>query len=79
MKHDLIEGMEMYPVTEANRATIGRQNIWHYMINTDIGLLHIVQHENTGLEVIDDYMGRDSKKAEDTFKKSVIWVLNEKR
>ena len=45
------------------------RHAWHYMIETSIGDLHIVQHEvQREMNIVDDYMGWSNTKAEQAFK-----------
>lgn len=72
--------MEMAKSQIMEHAKINGRNVWHYLVNTDLGEIHIVQHEETGLEIINDYMGfYGNNKAERVFKRIAADILNGKR
>lgn len=60
-------------------AEINGQCIWHYLLQTTIGDLHIVQYEARGEKnIIDAYMGWDDTKANKVFKTTVARILKGK-
>lgn len=72
--------MEMAKSQIMEHAKINGRNVWHYLVNTDLGEIHIVQHEETGLQITNDYMGfYGNNKAERVFKRIAADILNGKR
>lgn len=53
-----------------NHMTMNGRGAWHYRIDSDIGEIHLVQHEAPTMELMDDYLGHfNNPKAEAIFKK----------
>lgn len=59
--------------------TVNGRHLWHYMFQTTLGELHIVQHE-TKIEMclVDDYMGWSNSKAEALFDRMGTRMLRDK-
>ena len=71
--------MEMVEATVMEKAEVNGQHVWHYLLVTTIGELHIVQHEKRiELNIVDDYMGWSNRKAEETFRKILTKIVNGK-
>lgn len=71
--------MEMVEPTVMEKAEINGQHVWHYLLATTIGDLHIVEHEKKReMNIVDDYMGWSNDRAEMTFKKVTGKILQEK-
>lgn len=61
-----------------NESTIGGRHVWHYLVDTPIGNIHIIQHEGVGLEIETDAMiMNDLDKAEKKYKSVVKKLVNE--
>lgn len=59
---------ELYPVKTLKESKINGRGAWLYMINTEIGELYVVEHEDIGLELKDDGIFHyDREKAEKTY------------
>lgn len=53
-----------------NHMTMNGRGAWHYRIDSDIGEIHLVQHEAPTMGLMDDYLGHNNNpKAETIFKK----------
>jgi hypothetical protein len=69
--------MEMVAPTVMEKAEINGQHVWHHLLVTTIGELHIVQHEKRlELNIVDDYMGWSNRKAEEAFRKILTKIVN---
>lgn len=50
--------MDLYEPAILSHAVIDGCAVWHYLLQTTIGDLHIVQHEVNGEKnILDDYIG----------------------
>ena len=49
-----------------------------YLLKSDLGDLYIVQHEQPGFELIDDYMGWSNAKAQQAYKRIATKMVNGK-
>lgn len=49
-----------------------------YLLKSDLGDLYIVQHEQPGLELKDDYMGWSNTKADQAYKRIATKMVNGK-
>lgn len=68
--------METAIAHELEHANINGRNVWHYMIHSDIGDIHIVQHEAEGREILYDHMGfYTNHEAEKIFKRVVTAIV----
>ena len=54
---------------QQEHATIFGRNVWHYLIDTAIGQIHVVQYEGRGTEIVEKIIMNDNDKAEKLFKK----------
>lgn len=70
--------MDLAYAQQMEHAMIGDRNVWHYMIATTIGEIHIVEHECSTFEIMDDYMGRSTQKAEQAFARTTKKIINGK-
>lgn len=58
------------------QAKIDGRSIWHYLFQTTIGDLHIVQHETMNeMTLTDDYIGWSNTKADIAFDRMVTRML----
>ena len=55
----------------------GRQ-VWHYMIDTQLSAIHVVQYEQPGKELEDSYMGWSNQKAEQAFSRTLKKLISGK-
>ena len=63
---------------QQERATIYGRNVWHYLIDTAIGQIHIVQYEASYRgEIIEEVIRNNNTKAEKAFKKFCNKILND--
>lgn len=49
-----------------------------YLLQSDLGDLYIVQHEEPGYELKDDYMGWSNTKAQQAYKRIAAKMVNGK-
>lgn len=54
-----------------NHAQVGTRNIWHYLLDSEVGQVHIVQYEKPGKELETFLFYYDNEKAEKKFKSLV--------
>ena len=72
--------MELTSPTTMEHMCINSRSVWHYLFQTTIGDLHIVQHEvPVEMNIIDDYMGWSNAKAEQAFQKIAGLMLKGKK
>lgn len=72
--------MELTSPAQMEHVTVNGRNLWHYLFQTTIGDLHIVQHEApVEMNIIDDYMGWSNAKAEQAFQKIASMMLKGKK
>ncbi len=58
---------------------INSRNLWHYMFQTTIGDIHIVQHEvKDEMNIVDDYMGYSNDRAQMAFHRMGTRMLRDK-
>ena len=62
-----------------NTATINGREINHYLIDTPIGQINIIQYEKPGLELATELIYNDYDKAEKRFSTICKQMLNGKR
>ena len=62
-----------------NTATINGRKVWHYLVDTEVGQVNIVQYEKVGLEIVTDLIFNDYDKAEKKFGNICKQILNGKR
>ena len=53
---------------QQEHATIYGRNVWHYLIDTAIGQIHVVQFEKRGSKIYEKLIFNDNDKAEKVFK-----------
>lgn len=58
--------------------TINGRNIWHYLIDTPIGHIHVVQYEAPSMEITRFIIDADNVKAERKFASICKGILNGK-
>lgn len=63
---------------EQEHAQIYGHNVWHYLIDTTIGSIHIVQVEGKNMMIHEDIVRWDNQKAEKLFKRRCQELLNGK-
>lgn len=63
---------------EQQHNTINGRNIWHYLIDTPIGHIHVVQYEAPSEEIIRFIIDEDNDKAERKFASICKGILNGK-
>lgn len=55
------------------------RHCWHYLLKSDLGELHIVQHERLNyMDLVDDYMGWSNDKADAAFDRMTTRMLRGK-
>lgn len=59
-------------------ATIYGHGVWHYMISSTIGDIHIVEYEGKGMGIETTLILADNQKAERLFKKYCNGILSGK-
>jgi hypothetical protein len=52
---------------QQNHANIKDRNVWHYLIDSSIGQINIVQYEATSKEITEFFIPHDHGKAEKKF------------
>ena len=52
---------------EQKHAVINGRNVWHYLISTAIGNIHVVEFELEGKEIIRKLFDEDNEKAQKYF------------
>ena len=57
-------------------ATIYGRNVWHYLVDTTIGQIHIVQFEAKGFEITTKMYFNRNDLAEREFKRCCNGILN---
>lgn len=62
-----------------NTATINGRNIWHYLVDTEVGQVNIIQCEKVGLEIDTTLIFNDYEKAEKKFESVCRQVINGKK
>ena len=67
---------EIYPTETRHEAKINGRSVFLHVAHLDIGDLFVVEHEDIGLMLIDDYIGRDEEKAETIYKRAVKRIVN---
>lgn len=71
--------MELTSPAQMEHVTVNGRNLWHYLFQTTIGDLHIVQHEvKVEMNIVDDYMGWSNAKAEQAFHRMATRMLQDK-
>ena len=60
------------------QAKVNGRGAWIYMLPSTLGDLYIVQHEQPGMELIDDYMGWSDGKAAKAFRTIATKMVNGK-
>jgi hypothetical protein len=76
----LIKGgaqMEMHDLQLMEHAEIYGHNVWHWMDNTIIGEIHIVQYETKDMSIKEEYT-RFNSEAEKIFKRFCNRILSGK-
>jgi hypothetical protein len=63
--------------TQQHNIIAGR-NIWHHLIDSPIGHIHIVQYEKPSQEIVSFLIEADNDKAERKFASLCIAILNGK-
>lgn len=59
--------------------TLNGRHAWHYLIQSTLGDLHIVQHEvPVEMNIIDDYIGWSNARAEQAFHRITTRMLRGK-
>lgn len=67
-------------ITEAyvqQMAEINRRHIYHYLISSNIGDIHVIEHEDSAFGLVRDLITDSNDKAEKTFKRTVAKVVKE--
>ena len=59
-------------------ATIYGHDVWHYLISTTIGDIHVVEYDGKGMELNTTLILADNGKAEKLFKSIFNKILNGK-
>lgn len=63
---------------QQEHATIYGRNVWHWLIDTAIGQIHVVQYEASYRgEIIEEVIRSNNAKAEKTFKRFCNKILRE--
>lgn len=62
----------------AEHATIYGHNIWHYLIDTSIGEIHVVEFETKDMSLERKIFDGNKQKAENYFKKTAKELLDGK-
>lgn len=62
----------------AEHATIYGHNIWHYLIDTSIGEIHVVEFETKDMSLERKIFDGNKQKAENYFKKTARELLDGK-
>ena len=63
---------------QQEHAVIYGRNVWHWLIDTAIGQIHIVQYEASYRgEIIEEVIRNNNTKAEKAFKKFCNKILND--
>lgn len=62
-----------------NTATINGRKIWHYLVDTDIGQICVVQYEKSTKEIVTELIFNDWDKAEKKFRSVCKQMLNGKK
>lgn len=57
---------------------IGERHVWFYYLGTNLGLVFVVQHEETGFEIVNDYMGQSIEKAEKVFVQTATEIIRKR-
>ena len=57
---------------------IDGRGVFMYLLQSDLGDLYIVQHEEPGYELKDDYMGWSNAKAQQAYKRIASKMVNGK-
>ena len=71
--------MDLIAPALMEHVVINSRNVWHYLFQSTIGDLHIVQHEVKGeMNIVDDYMGWSNAKAEAAFHRMATRMLRDK-
>jgi ureidoglycolate hydrolase len=70
--------MERVEPTVLEHAVIYGHNVWHYVLYTTIGDIHIVEYEGEGLQLFRTITDWDERKAEHLFKRYCKDLLNGK-
>ena len=63
---------------QQEHATIYGHGVWHYLIDTAIGQIHVVEYEGKGMELQRKIIEYDNSKAEKLFKRICTDILNGK-
>ena len=67
---------EIYPTKTRHEAKINGRSVFLHVAHLDIGDLFVVEHEDCGLGLVDDYMGRNEEKAEAIYRRAVKRIVN---
>lgn len=60
------------------QSKIDGRGVYMYLLQSDLGDLYIVQHEEPGYELKDDYMGWSNTKAQQAYKRIATKMVNGK-
>lgn len=60
------------------QSKIDGRSVFMYLLKSDLGDLYIVQHEQPGFELKDDYMGWSNTKADQAYKRIATKMVNGK-
>ena len=63
---------------QQEHANINGRGVWHYLIDTQIGQIHVVEYEGRGMEIKTHLILNDNDKAEKLFKKCCKDLLDGK-
>lgn len=63
---------------QQEHATIHGHGVWHYLVDTSIGQIHVVEYEARGMEMITKIVLNDNGKAERLFKSFCKLLLSGK-
>lgn len=74
MTDTAMDTMESKTYTQQHSEVNGR-NVWHYMIATPIGHIHVVEYEQRGKELARTLIDEDNDKAEKLFAKYTRAIL----
>lgn len=62
-----------------NSARINGREVAHYLVNTEVGQIHVIQYEKTDLEIVTELVFNDYDKAEKKFSNICKQMLDGKK
>ena len=71
--------MDLIAPAVMQQMVVNGRHLWHYLFQSTIGDLHIVQHEVMGeMNIVDDYIGWSNDWAEAAFHRMGTRMLRDK-